>query len=526
MTASFDLTDDSVVVIIGSGAGGGTLANELAQKGISSVVLEAGGKFEFDDIENDEWGMFQKLTWLDRRYSAGGWHGAQNHPTLPTWLVKGLGGSTVHWAAVALRLQEHEFQMRTVNGDIQDANMADWPITLAELEPYYDKAELKMGVTGKVTGMPHLPWNNDFRVLAEGARRVGYKEIESGPMAINSVERDDRPACQQIGFCMQGCKIGAKWSTDITEIPAAVETGKCEVRTNCMVLKIEHDDSGKVTGVVYADENGNEQRQSARIVAVAGNSIETPRLLLNSSSSMFPDGLANSSGQVGRNYMVHTNGGVYSVMPERVHMHRGTQVAGIVSDEAHNVPERGFVGGYHLEKLTLGLPFMSLFLRPGNGGWGREISQTLEKYDYMSGVYIVGEDLPQEQNRITLHDTDKDQYGLPVPVVHRTPHINDMRMLDHAYTAMGNIHDAMGAESTHYLPMYPASHNMGTSRMSDDPSTGVVNKWGQSHDIPNLFVSDGSTFTTSGAANPTLTIVALAIRQAEYIAQEMGAKNI
>lgn len=526
MTAKFDLNDDSVVVIIGSGAGGGTLANELAQKGVSSVVLEAGGEFEFDDIENDEWGMFNKLTWLDRRYSAGGWHGTQNHPTLPTWLVKGLGGSTVHWAAVSLRLHEHEFMMKTVNGEIQDANLEDWPVTLQELASYYDRAEMKMGVTGKTTGMPHLPWNNDFRVLAEGARRVGYKDIASGPMAINSEDRDGRPACQQIGFCMQGCKIGAKWSTNITEIPAAVDTGKCEVRTNSMAVQIEHNDKGKVTGVVYADADGNLQRQRARIVAVAGNAIETPRLLMNSNTSQYTDGLANSSGQVGKNYMVHTNGGVYSVMPERVHMHRGTQVAGIVSDEAVNAPERGFIGGYHIEKLTLGLPFMSLFLRPGNSGWGRDITAPLEKYDYMSGVYIVGEDMPQEQNRITLHDDEKDQYGLPVPVVHRTPHINDMRMLDHAYGAMRKIHDAVGAESTHYLPMYPASHNMGTARMHKDPDKGVVNGYGQTHDIPNLFVSDGSTFTTSGAANPTLTIVALAIRQAEYIAQQMAAKNI
>ncbi|WP_170386488.1 GMC family oxidoreductase [Ruegeria atlantica] len=526
MATQFDLDDDSVVVIIGSGAGGGTLANELAQKGISSVVLEAGGVFEFDDIENDEWGMFLKLTDFDKRYSGGGWHGAQNHPTLPNWLVKGLGGSTVHWAGVSLRFYEHEFKMRTVNGAIQNANVEDWPITLEELEPYYDRAEIKMGVTGKATGMPHLPWNNDFRVLAEGARRVGYTKIQSGPMAINSEDYDGRPACQQIGFCMQGCKIGAKWSTDITEIPAAVETGKCEVRTNCMVLKIEHDDTGKATGVVYADKDGNHHVQKARIVAVAGNSIETPRLLLNSASPMFPDGMANSSGQVGKNYMVHVNGGVYSEMPERVHIHRGTQVAGIVADEVPNNPDRGFTGGYHLEKLTLGLPVMSLFLKRGNGAWGKDLAEALEKYDYLSGVYIVGEDLAQEQNRITLHDTEKDQHGLPVPIVNRTPHNNDERMLKHAYGVMDKIHDAVGAKVTHHLAKYPASHNMGTARMHEDPDKGVVNKWGQAHDVPNLFISDGSVFTSSGAANPTLTIVALVIRQAEYIAQEMNAQNI
>ena len=527
MAAKFDLSDDSVVVIVGSGAGGGTLANELAQQGIKVVVLEAGKRFTLDDIENDERAMFSKISWLDKRYSGGAWHGAKNHPTLPAWIVKAVGGSTVHWAGVALRLQEQEFKMKTTNGDLDGANVLDWPVSLQEMVPYYEKAELKMGVTGKTTGMPHLPWNNDFRVLAEGARRIGFNEIVSGPMAINSVDRDGRPACQQIGFCMSGCKIGAKWSTMYTEIPKAEATGKCEVRPNSMVLKVEHDKTGKVTGVVYADKDGKVQNQKARIVCVAGNSIESPRLLLNSESSLFPDGLANgSSGQVGKNYMCHTTAGVYAVMPEPVHMERGTTVAGIVSDESHNNTERGFVAGYQLEVLSLGLPFLSAFLIPGPRGWGRKVSKALEKYQYMSGVWICGEDMPQEQNGITLHDTEKDQYGLPVPVVSKTPHINDVNMTEHAYNTMKNIYESCGSTEIYNLPAYPASHNMGTCRMSEKPKDGVVNKWGQAHDVKNLFVSDGSQFTTSGSENPTLTIVALAIRQAEYIGKAMKSGEL
>ncbi|MET3794083.1 GMC family oxidoreductase [Aquamicrobium terrae] len=526
MAAKFDLNDDSVVVIVGSGAGGGTLANELAQKGIKSVVLEAGKQFTMDDIENDEWAMFQKISWLDKRISAGGWHGAINHPNLPAWIVKGVGGSTVHWAGVALRLQEHEFKMKTTNGDIAGANMADWPVSLQEMTPWYEKAELKMGVTGETTGMPDLPWSNNFKVLAEGARRIGFKEIKSGPMAINSVERDGRPPCQQTGFCMQGCKFQAKWSTMYTEIPSAVETGHCEVRPNSMVLQIEHDDSGKVTGVVYADAEGKTQRQKARLVCVAGNSIESPRLLLNSESSKYPDGLANSSGQVGRNYMTHATAGVYAVMPGLVHMNRGTSVAGIVSDQSHNNPERGFIGGYQLEKLALGIGFLSAFLVPGPTGWGRKVSKALEKYPYMSGVWICGEDLPQEQNRITLHATEKDQYGLPIPVVAKTPHNNDVNMTNHAYDTMKSIYEAVGSREIYDLPAYPASHNMGTNRMSENARDGVVNAYGQSHDIKNLFVSDGSVFPTSSSNNPTLTIVALAIRQADYIAGAMSRGEI
>ncbi len=521
MAKTFDLNDDSVVVIVGSGAGGGTIAHELAQKGINSVVLEAGKKLSLDDIENDEWAMFLKISWLDKRYSAGGWHGAVNHPTLPAWIVKGLGGSTVHWAGVSLRYQPHEFKMKTTCGDVAGANLLDWPISYDELKPWYDKAELKMGTTGEVTGMPHLPWSADFKVLAEGARRIGYSKFIAGPMSINSQARDGRPACQQIGFCMQGCKIGAKWSTLYGELPKAVESGHCEIRTDSMVLQIEHDKSGKATGVVYVDKDGNKQRQKAKVVCVAGNSIESPRLLLNSNSSMFPDGLANSSGQVGRNYMTHMTAGVYAEMPGPVHMNRGTAVAGIVRDEAHHDEKRGFVGGYTLEKLALGLGFLSAFLVPGPTGWGRKVASAMEKYKYMSGVWICGEDLPQEQNRIALHDSEKDKYGLPVPVVHKTDHPNDTNMRNHAYGQMEKIYNTLGAKEIYNLPAYPASHNMGTNRMSEKPEDGVVNKWGQSHDVKNLFVSDGSVFTTSGSPNPTLTIVALAIRQADYLATQL-----
>ena len=223
-----------------------------------------------------------------------------------------------------------------------------------------------MGVT-RTNGIPGLPGNNNFKVMEAGAKKLGYKSVHTGNMAINSEPRDGRGACQQIGFCFQGCKSGAKWSTLYTEIPKGEATGNLEVRPNSMVIKIEHDASGKVTGVVYADESGAMQRQKARVVAVAGNSIESPRLLLNSASTMFPDGLANSSGQVGRNYMRHMTGSVYAVFEKSVHMYRGTTMAGIIRDEAKNDPKRGFVGGYEMETLSIGVPFMAAFLNPARG---------------------------------------------------------------------------------------------------------------------------------------------------------------
>ncbi|MBL3826596.1 MULTISPECIES: GMC family oxidoreductase [unclassified Marinobacter] len=524
--AKFDLNDDSLVVIIGSGAGGGTLANELAQKGIRSVVLEAGKRFKMSDIENDEWKMFGKISWLDKRYVEGPARLAKDFPNLPAWIVKGVGGATMHWAGVAMRFQEHEFKMRTTNGTVPGANVLDWPITLQELEPYYEKAEKKMGVCGtEATGMPFHGKSSHYKVVAEGAKRIGA-QCEQAHLAINTQPRDGRPACQVAGFCMQGCRIGAKWSTMYTEIPKAEATGNVDVRPESMVLRIEHDASGRVSGVLYADGNGNQHLQKARVVAVAGNSIESPRMLLNSASNMFPNGLANSSGQVGQNYMTHTTGGVYAEFEKPVHMYKSTVVPGIVTEYQNNDPSRGYLGGYELEILHLGLPFMSAFMNPGKSGWGRELAESLENYDHMAGFWICGEDMAVESNNITLHPTEKDQYGLPVPVVYKTDHINDTRMRNHAYARSKELFESVGALKVTDLPPYPASHNMGTNRMSEHARDGVVNRWGQSHDIDNLFVSDGSQFTSSGTENPTLTIVALAIRQADYIADQMSKRNI
>jgi choline dehydrogenase-like flavoprotein len=339
-------------------------------------------------------------------------------------------------------------------------------------------------------------------------------------MAINPVARDGRGACIQGGFCFQGCKPAAKWATLYSEIPKAEATGKLDLRPESQVIRVEHDAAGKVSGVIYVDKDGNQQRQRARIVCVACNSIESARLLLNSESSMFPDGLANSSGQVGKNYMRHTTGSVYAIFERPVNMYRGVTMAGIIRDEQVNNPARGFVGGYELETLSLGVPFMAAFLDPG--AWGRDFAHAMEHYDHMAGMWIVGEDMPQATNAVTLHPTEKDQFGMPIPNVHFDDHDNDIAMRNHAYKAGTAVYEAVGAKHVFETPPYPSTHNLGTNRMSAKPSDGVVNKWGQAHDVNNLFVSDGSQFTTGAAENPTLTIVALAIRQADYIADQMA----
>lgn len=517
--AKFDLNDDSVVVIIGSGAGGGTLGNELAQQGVKVVCLEAGKRLALSDINNDGGDMFMKLSWLDPRVGSG-----DLDPNLPAWICKTVGGTTVHWAGASLRFQPHEFKALTTYGRVVGANLDDWPISYEDLDHYYDLAEDKMGVTG-THGIDRLPGNSNYKVLAAGAKKMGYTRYHSGNMAINSKMRDGRPACRQIGFCMSGCAIGAKWSTLYTEIPKAEATGNFELRPESMVIRINHDASGKATGVVYADANGVMHEQKARIVCVAGNSIESPRLLLNSASSMFPDGLANSSGQVGRNYMPHLTGAVYAIMPGEVNLHRGTQMAGIIQDESRHDDRRGFVAGYELETLpAFGMPGYPAYAKPG--AWGREYARDIEAYRNVAGLWIVGEDLPQEINRVTLSDKVKDKNGMPVAHVHKQDHANDKAMREHAWKQSTALYESLGARKVYTRMPFSSTHNLGTCRQSSSASTGVCNGFGQTHDVSNLFISDGSQFTTSAAENPTLTIVALAIRQAEYIRGEMSRGNL
>lgn len=521
--AKYDLKDDSVVVIIGSGAGGGTLANELCQKGIEVVLLEAGKHETNDSFVNDEWSSFGQISWLDSRSSSGSWRVGKDFNGLPAWICKTVGGSTAHWAGASLRIQDHEFRVKTEYGDIEGANLLDWPITLKDLEPYYAKAEDKMGVT-RTNGIPGLPGNNNFKVMHVGADKLGYKHCHTGRMAINSKPRDGRASCLQLGFCFQGCKSGAKWSTLVAEIPKAEATGKLDLRPQSHVLKIIQGKSGKVTGVIYADADGNQHKQSARAVCVAGNSIETPRLLLNSESVQCPNGLANSSGQVGKNYMRHMTGSVYGVFEEPVHMWRGTTMAGIITDESNNDPKRGFFGGYEMETLALGLPFMAAFLDPG--AWGKGFASKMDDYSHMAGMWLVGEDMPQESNAVSLHAENKDQYGMPTPNVNFDDHPNDIAMREHAYKQGSAVYDAAGAKKNYLVPPYPSTHNLGTCRMSAKDADGVCNKHGQTHDVSNLFISDGSQFTTGAAENPTLTIVTLAIRQADFIAKQMTEKVI
>ncbi|HVO45743.1 MAG TPA: GMC family oxidoreductase [Steroidobacteraceae bacterium] len=521
--AQIELNDAGAVVIIGSGAGGGTLAHELTRRGIKVVLLEAGKRQSPATFSQVPGEAFGQLTWLDPRTQSGTWGVVRDFPTLPVWICKTVGGSTVHWTAATPRVRPWEIRNRSTYGEVSGTSLIDWPISYDELKTWYRLAERRMNVTRR-NGNPGMPANNNFKVMYAAAKKVGYKRVHTNHMAINTRAADGRGFCIQQGFCVQGCKTGAKWSTLYTEIPRAEATGNLDLRTECMATRIEHGADGLVNAVIYRDSQGAEQRQKARVVCVAGNSIETARLLLLSESARYPQGLANSAGQVGRNYCHHITGFVWGLFDKPVRAWRGAVLAGIVEDETVNDPRRGFFGGYHLEVIALDLPSWPLAGLPY--GWGRDFASIVENYQNAAGMFVCGEDMGRSDNRITLDPKVKDAFGLPVAHVHVDEHDNDKAMRAHGHAQAEKMYLAIGAKRVVHGGTPPATHNMCTARMSANPRDGVTNAHGQTHDIRNLFVSDGSAFSSPGSANPTLTIVALALRQGDYLSKQMMAKNL
>lgn len=501
--------------IVGTGAGGATLAAKLAEAGFSVVAFDAGAWWRpLREFASDE-GHQQKLYWLDERICDGADPlvlGSNNSG-------RAVGGSTVHYAMVALRFRPEWFKSRSLLG-----YGVDWPLDWQEMWDYYREAEQAINIAGPVNypwgpARPRYPYrqhelNASGLALAQACEELGVGWAPT-PLATLSAPGGQSPPCVYRGFCVAGCSTNAKQSALVTWIPRAVKAG-AEIRDLAMVGRIETGTDGRATGLHYHRE-GSWHFQKARHVVVAGYAIETPRLLLNSANERYPNGLANSSGLVGKNLMVHTNQGVWGTVDEEIRWYKGPPSLAV--SEHWNYEDRGknFYGGYAF--MSQGpLPGAWAEAQVGNHGlWGQALVDEMQGYNHQVGLKIVGETLPQERNGVTL-DRETDQYGLPIARVTYSFCDNDNRLVDHALSFMGTGLEAIGARNI-WSETEGSAHLMGTARMGDDPATSVVNADCRSWDIPNLWICDGSVFPTSGGVNPSLTIQAIACRTADRIVQ-------
>jgi len=513
-TSMREYRDDEAVdfVIVGTGAGGGTLATRLAEKGFSVVALDAGPYFRpLDDFASDETEQ-NKLYWTDNRIVEGN-----------DWMIMGgknsgksVGGSTVHFAMVSLRFRPEWFKARTTLG-----YGVDWPIDWREMWGYYRQAELALSISGPVTypwgpKRPRYPYrahpvNAAGMILAKGAEAMGMSWTPT-PLATVSAPHGKSPPCVYRGFCRFGCSTNAKQSALVVWIPRAVAAG-AEIRDLAMVGRVETDAAGLATGVHYMRE-GTWRFQKARNVVVAGYAVETPRLLLMSASDKFPDGLANSSGLVGKNLMTQPNQAVFGDVEEEIRWSKAPPSTTIT--EHWNYDDRkDFHGGY----CWMGqgpLPIEWASVQAGSRGlWGDALVQNMKNYNHCVGVKMVGEAMADENNRVTLAD-ETDQYGLPITRIHYSWTDNDKALIAHGLDQMEHSMRAAGVRNT-FRQEQDANHLGGTARMGDDPRASVVDADCRSWDIRNLWVCDGSVFPTVGGVNPSLTIQAVALRTADRI---------
>jgi choline dehydrogenase-like flavoprotein len=533
-------SDEVDFVIVGSGAAGGILAKELSTNGFRVVVLEQGPYLTEANFTHDEVKVFTEnlLT---------------NHPEVqPTTvrktpdekaqaqraLVYGrmVGGTSVHFTANFWRFHEIDFIERSKVGPIPGANLVDWPITYADLEPYYTKVEWEIGVSGLAGAspfdpprsrpypMPPLPVKGCGVIFERAARKLGWHPFPA-PMAILSQPRPGRSACVNCGFCLGfGCEVGAKSSSLATAIRMAERTGRCEIRPNSYVHRIELNDAGRVTGAVYFDSQRHVQRQKAKAVIVCANGAETPRLLLLSANKQFPNGLANSSGLVGKYLMLNCGGVSYGVFDHPLNDYKGFAVSRLLHDFYELDPQKvGFYGGGGLDArfdLTP-ITFATGSLPPGTPRWGSGFKETLShNFTRTLEIFSHGTSLPVENNSFSLDPYLKDAWGLPALRMTYRDHPDDLKLWTWLNARALELLDAAGARKMWSTPAQEqqfAVHLLGTCRMGNDPKTSVINTDHRTHDVKNLFLCDGSSLVTSGRGQPTMTIEALAYRAADRI---------
>jgi len=530
------------VCVIGSGPAGGVLSKELAESGAKVALIEAGRMMTPKDFYFHTWPY---------EYPYRGTARARREPFYPAEVtqairyegpdhigvdrIRAVGGRSIHWNAVCLRFAERDFRERSIEG-IEE----DWPISYQELAPYYSYVEKMIGVTGSRENMdivpdgeylPPLKFRCSEEIMKRACARLGIPVIPVRK-AVLTKPYDGRPACHYCGHCMQGCDVGAIFNTATAMIPKARRTGNFTLLENRAARELLVDSEGRVRAVsVINTVTRKEEEVQARLFAVCCASIESARLLLNSKSSRFPNGVANSSDLVGRYLTGHITHGVQGYLEGLV----GTRPINNdgATDHAYiprfnaNDKKRSFAGGYHYQ------PQISNFWFPHHAkrvkGFGSPFKDEVRRLQ--PGFYDMagfGKVIAQRDNRVTVDPGTPDAYGIPIPVIHFRWGANDLAVWKDIREKAGEMMHAAKATMVSHdgAPNGFASHETGTARMGIDPRASVLNPHCQAHDVKNLFVVDGSCFTTFPEKNPTLTIMALAVRAARHIAEERKKGNL
>lgn len=527
--------DVADVLIIGAGASGSVAARHLAGAGFKVVCLEQGTWVDNSEFWGDkpEWELMAQKRWHPNpnvRETGDDYPIDTSESDVNPLMYAGVGGATLIWAAHWQRFMPSDFRVKSLDGVA-----ADWPLTYAELEPFYEQSEVEMGVSGlagdpayppmKAPPLPPMPIGKIGMLAAKGMNKLGW-HWWPGPHAIPTKPYRGRNACVRRGTCMTGCPEKAKASMDHTHWPDALAEGATLI-TGARVREITVNDQGLADGAIYIDRSEIEHRQRARAVLVCCNGIGTPRLLLNSKSNRFPDGLASSSGLLGRNLMMHPFGAVNGSFDEPLESWLGPAGQTIQSMHFYETDEkRGFLRGAKWNSMPTGGPLgfrASMEGKPIEEAWGANLhKRTAMVFGRSFEWGIIAEDLPDEDNRVVLDPDLTDSDGIPAPKIIYQNSENTRRLIDFHVDRVKEAMEASGAiDMTETRLMRDCGwHLMGTARMGDDPASSVVDRWGRAHDVPNLYVFDGSIFPTSSGFNPTATIVAMALRGTHHIIEE------
>jgi choline dehydrogenase-like flavoprotein len=504
-------------VVIGLGAGGAPLLARLAQAGLKVVALEAGPWHQPEtDFATDEQAQ-DFLFWNDERLAAGGTPLAMGRNNSGT----GVGGSTLHYTAYTPRPLPDDLTLKTDFGVGED-----WPLTYDDLAPYFEEVEQFIGVSGptpypwgpsrpKGYPMAPLPLNSAAQLMVRGAEKLGIRTSPAANAALSAPYFQEgvgwRQACTNRGFCQAGCSNGAKSSMDVTYIPLAVKYG-ADIRPNSYVTEIERNAQGLVSAVVYT-QNDQTHRVACKHLFLCAGAVETPRLLLLNE-------LALTSGQVGRNLMAHTGIQVWGTFPDEVRPTKGIP-GGLISQDTHRPKDADFVGGYLLQSIgVMPVTFAGQTAR-GRKLWGQALRDYMQQFNHIAGINILGDCLPHADNYLELSD-ELDNKQVRKPRIHFTAQENEVRMTAHAEKTMRDIWAAAGATDIWSFDRY--AHVIGTARMGLSGDDAVVDRDGRAFDVPNLYISDNSTFPSALSVNPALTIMALSLRTADKFLENLGVR--